>query len=93
MGKGLKGKFLEAGFADPRSSASFDFFDTPKDVAFFYGIATGWFLSPQVIGAAIKFGLATQDQFDQWRADLAEWKTNPAASGAVAFGECLAFKP
>ena len=66
--------------------------DTPKDIAFFYSVATGWFLSPQVIGAAIKFGLATQEQFDQWRVDLDEWKTNPAASGAVAFGECMAYQ-
>ena len=93
MGKELKGKFLEAGFTDPRASASFDFFDTPKDVAFFHGIAAGWFLSPQVIGAAIKFGLAIQEQFDEWSASLDEWKADPAASGAVPFGECLAFKP
>ena len=62
-----------------------NFFDTPKDIAFFYSVATGWFLSPQVMGAAIKFGLATQAQFDEWKAD-------PAASGAVPFGKCLAFK-
>ena len=66
--------------------------DTPKDIVFFYSVATGWFLSPQVIGAAIKSGLATQEQFDRWRADLDEWKSNPAASGAVPFGECVAFK-
>ena len=59
MGMELKAAFLNAGFTDPRAGASFDFFDTPKDVAFFHNIAAGWFLSPQVIGAAIKFGLAT----------------------------------
>ena len=52
-----------------------------------------WFFSPQVIGAAVKFGLATQEQLDAWRAGLEEWKANPAAVGGVAFGECLAAKP
>ena len=70
-----------------------NFYDTPKDIAFFYSVAKGWFLSPQVIGAAIKFGLATQEQFDKWSASLDEWKADPAASGGVPFGECLAFKP
>ena len=93
MGMDLKAAFLSAGFTGPRSGASFDFYDTPKDIAFFYSVAKGWFLSPQVIGAAIKFGLATQEQFDEWSASLDEWKADPAASGAVPFGECLAFKP
>ena len=40
-----------------------------------------------------KFGLATQKQFDEWSASLDEWKADPAASGGVPFGECVAFKP
>ena len=40
-----------------------------------------------------KFGLATQEQFDDWSASLDEWKADPAASGGVPFGECLAFNP
>ena len=56
IGMELKAAFLNAGFTDPRAGASFDFYDTPKDIAFFYSVAAGWFLSPQVIGAAIKFG-------------------------------------
>ena len=93
MGMELKGRLLDAGFADPVAGASFDFYGTPKDVAFFHSVATGWFFSPQVIGAAVAFGLATQEQFDTWRAGLDEWKANPAAVGGVAFGECLAVKP
>ena len=89
----LKGHLLEAGFADPVASASFDFYGTARDVAFFYDVAAGWFFSPQVIGAAVTFGLATQEQFDTWRAGLDEWKGNPAAVGGVAFGECVAVKP
>ena len=93
MGMELKGRLLEAGFIDPAASASFDFYGTAEQVAFFYNVAVGWFFSPQVIGAAVKFGLATQEEFDVWRSGLDEWKANPAAFGGVAFGECLAVKP
>ena len=72
MGMELKGEFLEAGFSNPVASASFDFYDTHKKVAFFYSVATGWFFSPHVISAATKFGLATQEQFDEWRVSLDE---------------------
>ena len=93
MGMELKAAFLNAGFTDPCAGASFVFYDTPKDIVFFYSVTTGWFLSPQVIGAAIKFGLATQEQFDEWSASLHDWKADPAASGALPFGECVAFNP
>ena len=93
MGMELKGWLLEAGFVDPAAGASFDFYGTPEGVAFFYSVAVGWFFSPQVIGAAVQFGLATQEQFDTWRAGLDEWKASPGAVGGVAFGECVAVKP
>jgi len=93
MGKELKKAFLDAGFTSPRTGASYEFFDTPGEVDFFHGVAVGWFLSPEVVGAAIKFGLATQERFDQWRVELDQWKTDPAASAGMAFGECIAFKP
>ena len=93
MGMELKGAFLDAGFADPVATFSFDYYGTPGDVAFFYSVAAGWFFSPQVIGAATQHGLATQEQFDEWRAGLDEWRDTPFAVGGVAFGECLAYKP
>ena len=90
IGKHLKARFLEAGFTDIRASASFDVFGTPEDVAFFHTFVTGWFLSPDVVAAATKHGLATHEQFDEWRRALGEWKDHPGAFGVVAFGECLA---
>ena len=93
MGKELKSAFLEAGFTDVQPSASFDFFGTSEDVAFFHGFVLDWFYSPEVIEAATKFGLATQEQFDEWREGLDEWKSNPGAVGAIAFGEAIATKP
>ena len=43
-------------------------------------------------GAALKCGLATQEQFGEWPAGLDEWQATPFAVGAVGFGECLAYK-
>ncbi len=93
MGKELKSTFLEAGFTDIQTGASFDFFGTTEDVAFFHGFIIDWFYSPQVKAAVTKFGLATSEQFDGWRQDLDRWKSEPGACGAIAFGEVVARKP
>ena len=93
MGRELKAGFIEAGFTDIRASASFDVFSTPEDVVFFHTFAGGWFFSPDVVAAATKYGLATQEQFDEWRRALDEWKDEPGAFGCIAFGECLATNP
>ena len=85
--------FLEAGFSDVRASASFDFFSSPEDIAFLHAFISDWFYSPDVIAAATKYGLATQQQFDEWRQALDQWKSHPEACGAFAFGEVIARKP
>ena len=93
MGKELKNAFLEAGFTDLRAMGSFDFFSTAEDIVFFHGFINDWFFSDQVIGAATKFGLATQEQFDRIRLLVDEWSRHPGAVGGIAFGECLGTKP
>ena len=93
MGLELKAKLSEAGFADIRTSASFDFFGTAEDVAFFHGFINDWFYSPNVTAAIVKFGLATQQDLDRWQARMDEWKADPGAVGAIAFGEAIASKP
>ena len=93
MGKELKNLLVEAGFADVRTSASFDFFGSKDDILFFYGFIRDWFFMPQVVEAATKYGLATQEQFDQWREALDIWRDHPGSVGAIAFGEAIAFKP
>ena len=93
MGRELKARFIKAGFTDIRASASFDMFGTPEDVAFFHTFVGGWFFSSDVVGAATKYGLATREQFDEWRRSLDEWKDHPGAFGCIAFGECLATNP
>ena len=93
MGRELKDAFLEAGFSDVRASASFDFFGSAEDVAFLHAFIIDWFYKPEIIGAATKFGLATQEQFDEWRVNLDEWKDMAGAVGGMAFGEAIARKP
>ena len=93
FGKELKMALLEAGFSDVRASASFDSFSSTADVAFLYEFISDWFFSPMVIAALTNYGLATQEEIDLWRSLLEDWRENPGASGAVAFGEALAVKP
>ncbi len=93
MGRELKRILLEAGFTDVRATASFDFFSSSEDVSFFHAFIMDWFYSPEVIAAATNFGLATQEQFDEWRESLDEWKNHPGAVGAIGFGEAVATRP
>ena len=93
MGKELKNVFLEAGFVDIRASASFDYFSSQEDVAFLRAFIDDWFYSSRVIEAAVQFGLASREQFDEWRRQLDDWRDHPGAFGAIAFGEAIATKP
>ena len=92
MGKELKGMFLEAGFSDIHASASFETYSTVEDVTFFYTFAGGWFFSPDTVEAATKHGLATREQFEDWRRMMDEWKDAPGAFAAVAWGEATGCK-
>ena len=93
MGKELKRRLLEAGFIDIRASGSFDYFSSADDVAFLYAFIMDWFFMPRVIAAATQYGLATHEQFDQWRAELDEWRETAGAVGGLAFGEAIGAKP
>ena len=93
MGKELKNTLLDAGFIDIRASASFDYFGTEEDVAFLRAFIDDWFYSPRVIEAATQFGIATKEQFDEWRRQLDIWRAHPGAFGAFAFGEAIGVKP
>lgn len=90
MGKELGGALMDAGFSDIRTSASFDFFGAPEDVAFLHAFILDWFFSPRVTGAAVMLGLATPERLEAMREALAEWRDAPSACGAFAFGEALA---
>ena len=93
MGKELKGHFLDAGFANPRITASFDIYSAPEDVLFLFGFASKWLLSPEITEAAIKYGAATEDLRNAIRVAYNRWKEHPGALCGVAFGEAVANKP
>ncbi len=92
VGRELSAHFLAAGFKDVRASGSFDSFGTPQDVGFFFQFVLDWFHAPAVVEAATKYGLATREQFDEWRNDLEEWKDTAGGFAALAFGECFGTK-
>jgi len=93
MGKKLGAHFLAAGFVDVRGGASYDSFGTTEDVGFFSQFVKDWFIAPEIVDVATKHGLATREQFDEWRNDLDEWKDLPGGMAALAFGECMGTKP
>ena len=93
MGKELKAHILDAGFANPRITASFDIYSAPEDVLFLFGFASKWLLSPEITEAAIKYGAATEDLRNAISVAYNRWKGHPGALCGVAFGEAVANKP
>ena len=93
MGKELKQAFLDAGFTDIRTTASFDSFGGADDVAFLHKFICDWFFSPQVTAVITNYGLATEEKLAEWRAAIDAWKDMAGAFGALAFGEAVAMKP
>lgn len=93
MGRELRRVLLEAGFTDIQPTASFGTFGTAEDVAFFHRFVVDWFFQPHIIAAAVHLGLATEEQFDLWRAGIDEWGETAGAVGALAFGEAIAISP
>ncbi len=93
VGKELKGHILAAGFENVRAVNSFDIYSSPKDVAFIYEFANKWFLAPEIMEAAIKYGAATEELCNAIRDAYDRWKDHHGALCALAFGEVVANKP
>ena len=92
MGKELKSHIVEAGFENVRMTASVDIYSAPADVAFIYEFANKWFLSPEIMDAAIKYGASTRDLCDAIRHAYNRWKDHPGAFCGLTFGEAVAGK-
>ena len=45
------------------------------------------------MGAAIQFGAATEEQFDEWREVLERWRNLPGAFSAIPWGEAIGHRP
>ena len=93
MGRELKGQILAAGFENVRSANSFDIYSAPADVAFIHSFAKQWFLAPEIVEAAIKYGAATPELCAEMGAAYDRWKDHPGAMCALAFGEAIANRP
>ena len=93
MGRELKNSFIEAGFANPRVTSSFETYAELEDIAFLHSFIVGWFFTPNIIQTATMYGLATDEQFDGWRTALDGFREHPGAMGCLAFGECIATNP
>ena len=93
MGRQLKGALREAGYADIRLGAEFEYFTTAEDIVFFHGFATGWFCSADTVEAAVERGVAERQQFDGWHRGLDLWKEEPGATAAMGWGYALCRNP
>ena len=77
MGKDMKQHLLNAGFANIRMTASFDIYSTPADVAFIHRVAQMWFLAPEFMERAIRYGAASRDLCDAIADAYDRWKKHP----------------
>ena len=93
MGKDLKGHLARAGFEDIRAGASFDVYHLPEDIEFIYGVAIRWFLSPEILDAAVKYGASSAEVAESVRVAYSQWKDDPGAFAALAYGNTIAYKP
>ena len=93
MGKGLKGHLAEAGFTNIKTGISSLAFNTPSELAFISRIVNQWFLAPEIVEAAIKYGAATRELFDNIKAAYAKWRDHPGAMLGLVYGEAVAGKP
>ncbi len=92
IGKHLKRLFIEAGFSDIRAGISFESFCTDEDVEFLYHFLTSWFFSPDTVEAAEKHGIASREQFDNWRTIIDNWRKTTGAIAGFAWGEATGRK-
>ena len=93
MGRELKNHIVEAGFTNVQMTASFEMFSAPADIAFIYGFANKWFLSPEITEAAIKYGASTRELCDAIANAYERWKDHPGAICGLAYGEAVAGNP
>ena len=93
MGRELKRHLINAGFENVRISVNYDVYSEPEDVEFVYNIALEWFLSDEIMDAAIAYGAATEELRDRIRDAYTRWKDHPGAFCALAHGTAIARNP
>ncbi len=93
MGRELKRHLLNAGFEGVQISVNYDIYSDLEDVEFVYNIALEWFLSDEIMDAAIAYGAATEELRDRIREAYIRWKNHPGAFCAIAHGTAIARNP
>ncbi len=93
IGKELKARLGEAGFVNARITGSVDIYSTPGEIEFIYRLSQKWFMTPEVVEGAIKYGATSRELADRTARAYDEWKDDPGAVSGVAFGEAIAAKP
>ena len=94
LGKQLGELLTQKGFEKAEMSANFDIYSEPEDMEFIYDVFLSWFLSDETMDTAIARGAATEELRDRIRDYYYnEWRYDPAAIAAVAYGIAIAYKP
>ena len=93
MGSELKSAFAKAGFSMVHASASFESLSNDSDRKFMYDMFEEVILEPDLILSDIERGLATSDQFVEWRRAVDEWWEHPGSFAATSWGEAIGRKP
>jgi ubiquinone/menaquinone biosynthesis C-methylase UbiE len=93
MGSELKSALAEAGFSIVHASASFNSYSSDDDRKIRYDSFESLILDPETIQSDIDSGLATSDQFIEWRSALDAWWEHPGSFAAASWGEAIGRKP
>ena len=92
MGKALKRVLLDAGFRNVCATASFEPFSEEDDRTFLQGFIRNWFFSSKMKDPAVKYGLASEADFEAWGEALDTWRAHQGGFAAFAWGEAVAHK-
>ncbi len=93
MGKEMKGHVLSAGFTDVQLTTTMRIYSTPEEIEFIYRLINKWFLSPEIMEAAIKYSASSEEMFDRIRDAYDKWRGEPGAYFVIAFGEVIGVNP
>ncbi len=93
MGRELKRHLLRSGFEDVKMTVNYDIYSELEDVEFIYNVALQWFVSDEIMDAAIKYGAATEEWRDRIKDAYSRWREHPGALCALAYGVAIARNP
>ena len=92
IGKELRTRFSEAGFAGVEATGELEYWGSPSSVANFAASLSELF-GPTWVDPAIAHGIESKEEFDEWRKAAIVWKDHPGAFAAWPWGEAIARKP